>query len=1661
MLLDAALARTAVQCLGEASPLAGTAWLGVHDRLMAALALAPIDGDETNAVTEDTALVVANGAAGDLLNNGADPDGNPLTISSYTVAGVAGTRAVNSNYLIAGVGTIRINSNGSYSFTPLANFTGAIPVITYTVFDGTENDISTLTLSMVAVNDAPVDGNEAATLNEDTTRTVNNGAVGDLLNNATDVDGGPATITDYSIAGIAGVQTVGVPVVVAGVGTIRINADGSYSYTPAANVNGPVPVITYTVSDGNGGSNTSTLTLTVIAVNDAPVDGNEINAVAEDGALTVADGSADDLLGNATDAEGQALTITGYTIAGVAGVRPVGSDVLIAGRGTLRINADGSYSFTPLPNYAGTVPVITYTVSDGSGGTNTSTLTLSVTAVNDAPVDADEAAALNEDTTRTIANGAAGDLLNNSSDVDGAAATITGYTIAGVAGTQAVGVPVLITGVGTIRINADGSYSYTPAANVNGAVPLITYTVSDSRGGTDTSTLTLTVNPVNDAPVDGNETNTVAEDGALGVADGATGDLLNNATDVDGNPLSISGYTVVGMTGTQAVGVDVLIPGRGIMRINADGSYSFTPLANYAGTVPVITYTVADGGGGTNTSTLSLTVTAVNDAPVDADETAALNEDTNRTVANGAAGDLLNNSTDIDGAAPTITGYTIAGVAGTRAVGVPFVITGVGTIRINADGSYSYTPVANVNGAVPLITYTVSDGLGGTDTSTLTLTVNPVNDAPVDGNEAATLLEDNVRTVADGAAGDLLNNATDIDSSPLSISGYTVPGITGTQAVGADVLIPGRGTLRINADGSYSFTPLPNVAGAVPVITYTVTDGNGGTNTSTLTLSVTAVNDAPVASNASITVNEESVDTLLGLPAPTDVDSVTLTIRVTGLPTVGTVTLANGTQVSNGMLLTSAQLTGLLYDAPADLASTTVTSFTYTVSDGIAPAVTGTATITVQPVNDAPVADNTAITVDEESLNTPLGLAAPTDVDSALLSIVVTGLPLVGVVTLADGSVVSVGMLLTPAQLSGLLYDAPADLASATVTSFSYTVSDGIASPVTGTATITVNPVNDAPVASNSAIVVNEESLSTPLGLTAPTDVDSASLAIMVTGLPSVGTIRLDDGTVVSSGMALTAAQLMGLRYDAPPELAAVASTSFSYSVSDGVASPVIGTTTIAVHPVNDVPVVDATSLTVNEESTNTALGLAAPADPDSPALSITVTGLPTLGSIRLADGRAVTLGMSLSSSQLSALVYDAPAELASAASLSFSYSVSDGIAAPITGSATITVNPVNDSPVVDGSMITVDEESRHTPLGLTPPTDVDSGSLGITVTGLPSEGRVTLADGSAVVLGMTLSPTQLMGLLYDAPLEIGVPTTTHFTYTVADGVAPPVSGMAVIVIHPLEDGAVDGGDAAPLKDGADRIAGRGDIDALVVNPVRGPATGAVAQAVEAIQSLQSMASLTTGVVSQAAKPADLDPLVGRVRAHIAPWLAPSDLERRDQASVRVASVIAQDMGRLLDQHASDPAAQDVVERVGRSLGLGRDIQVEVFRRGQQDLIEVSDIAPEGTGAIVGMTLRMAEGGAVPKWIRLAGRGLLLVDRPAACEQVRLLLIIQRDGGYTRSHLVHIEPNAVSVTDPESKVIEGATGFAEQLDRAVSLRHRGAAQSGPDDGLQRSGAAWR
>ena len=145
-----------------------------------------------------------------------------------------------------------------------------------------------------------------------------------------------------------------------------------------------------------------------------------------------------------------------------------------------------------------------------------------------------------------------------------------------------------------------------------------------------------------------------------------------------------------------------------------------------------------------------------------------------------------------------------------------------------------------------------------------------------------------------------------------------------------------------------------------------------------------------------------------------------MTITVTGVPGLGTVTLADGTTVDIGDTLTSAELTGLEYDAPDEYNGTdTVGDFTYTVTDPVGDSDTGTTTITVNPINDPPFADDSSITVDEESEDTALGLEAPTDDDHSVseLTITVTGVPDLGTVTLADGTTVVVGNTLTSALI--------------------------------------------------------------------------------------------------------------------------------------------------------------------------------------------------------------------------------------------------------------------------------------------------------------------------------------------------------------------------------------------------------------------------------------------------------------------------------------------------------------------------------------------------------------------------------------------------------------------------------------------------------------------
>jgi VCBS repeat-containing protein len=300
----------------------------------------------------------------------------------------------------------------------------------------------------------------------------------------------------------------------------------------------------------------------------------------------------------------------------------------------------------------------TITVSDGNGGVTTQSFDIVITGVNDDPTAVAGAASGDEDTLIS------GSLI--ATDIDGDSLTFALDTDATNGG---------------VVVNTDGTFDYTPDANFNGS-DSFTYIVSDGNGGTDTETVTITVDPVNDDPV-----------ASAGMALGDEDTMINGAlvaSDIDGDTL------------TFALDTDA---SNGAVVVQPNGIYTYTPDANFNGN-DSFTYTVSDGNGGVDTETVAITVNAVNDDPDAVAGTASGDED---TVINGS---LV--ATDVDG--DDLDFALDTGATNGEAI-------------VNPDGTYTYTPNVNFFGS-DSFTYTASDGNGGVDTETVTITVNSVNDAP-------------------------------------------------------------------------------------------------------------------------------------------------------------------------------------------------------------------------------------------------------------------------------------------------------------------------------------------------------------------------------------------------------------------------------------------------------------------------------------------------------------------------------------------------------------------------------------------------------------------------------------------------------------------------------------------------------------------------------------------------------------------------------------------------------------------------------------------------------------------------------------------------------------------------------------------------------------------
>src|ERR1043166_1689778 len=916
---------------------------------------APVAINDAYSLNEDTTLTIDSPG---VLANDSDPDGNPLTISS--------PRPVSAPTH----GTLTLNANGSFTYTPNPNFNGT-DSFTYKATDGfNDSGLATVTLTVQPVNDPPVAVDDSYGVNKNTILSV---PAPGVLCNDTDVDGDTLTAILFKLPSH---------------GTLSLSSNGSFVYTPVSNYFGS-DSFTYRASDGQAQTSPATVSITVHQVNSAPVAVNDTYTVYEDVALVT---SMPGVLANDTDSDGDLMT-----------------PILISGpaHGTLTLDPNGSFRYLGTTNYFGT-DSFSYKVNDGLLDSLPATVTINVQPVNDPPLAQNDSYTINEDTELLVP---APGVLANDSDVDGD--SLSAILVSGPAH-------------GTLTLNANGSLRYLAATNYNGP-DSFTYKANDGTTDSPPATVSITVSPVNDAPVAVEDAYSVNEDSILTIA--APG-VLANDSDVDGDVLTA---LLVGL------------PAHGSLTFSTNGSFIYTPAANYNGS-DSFTYQATDGQTSSIPVTVTLTVNAVNDAPVAVNDSYTILEDT--TLAIAAPGVLANDS-DVDG--DPLTAIVVSGPAH-------------GTLTLNPDGSFQYLGATNYSGS-DSFTYKANDGSADSLPATVSINVTAINHAPVAVADAYSLNEDEILTIA---APGVLANDSDMDGDALT----------------ADVVsLPAHGSLTVSSNGSFVYTPAANYNG-YDSFTYQANDGQTVSTPVTVTFTVNAVNDAPVAVNDSYTINE---DTALLVAAPgvlandSDVDRDSLTAILLSGPAHGTLTLnADG----------SFQYLGATnYNGPD--------SFTYKANDGTADSAPVLVSITVNPVNDAPVAVNDSYTVNEDTALVIAAagvLANDSDVDGDSLSAILVSGPAHGTLTLnANGSL---------RYLAATNYNGP--------DSFTYKANDGTADSAPATVSITVSPVNDAPVAVADAYSVNEDSILTiaaPGVLANDSDVDGDVLTAQVLSLPAHGSL--------------------------------------------------------------------------------------------------------------------------------------------------------------------------------------------------------------------------------------------------------------------------------------------------------------------------------------------------------------------------------------------------------------------------------------------------------------------------------------------------------------------------------------------------------------------------
>ena len=683
-----------------------------------------ITGTVTLAAIEDEALVIDPAL---LLADASDVDGDTLSVVN----------------VMSDVGTVTQTEAGIVLTTP-ADFNGTV-TLSYDVTDGTALSPAIATVEVNAINDAPVVSGPVVLEGADEDSPILFSAA-DLLANASDVDGDALSVLN----------------VTADAGTLVETEDG-FALTPPADFNGTV-TISYDVTDGDAVV-AAAATIEVAAVNDAPIAVDEAVSVGEDGSAVVG------VLDNDSDPDGDPLTITALSSSATV---------------TATDNRDGTITVAPtaaaqsLDDGETLVETVTYEIQDGNGGIATGSVTITIEGEKDAPViDGVADAGITVENLAVLIEERF--LLGEVSDVDG----------------DVVSVGAISSPNGTVE-PVDGGFLFTPAEGFFGTA-ILNFNVTDGDAIRPASATVVVVEGENEAPeVSGPVAlGSIAEDGAV-VVDVAT--LLANASDADGDALDVA---------------NLMLPAGFGEAVRDGDTFSFAPPADFNGDV-TISYDVTDGEDATG-ATATLSVTPVNDAPVASGpvDLGEIDEDTPLLTSVTA---LLANATDVDGDALGVSNVT----ANSAAVSV-----------VGAD--ISIVPQQDFNGVITL-TYDVEDGNGGSVSTSATLTVAPVDDAPVAVGDFEATDDDTAITF------DVLGNDFDVDGNPIFVAGID------SSDTDAEV--------TLNLDGTITFDPLGTSVGAllpgensVETFTYTLQDTTGLQSTATVSVAVAGVNSQIVAND--------------------------------------------------------------------------------------------------------------------------------------------------------------------------------------------------------------------------------------------------------------------------------------------------------------------------------------------------------------------------------------------------------------------------------------------------------------------------------------------------------------------------------------------------------------------------------------------------------------------------------------------------------------------------------------------------------------------------------------------------------------------------------------------------------------------------------------------